>query len=229
AGLTGDEKKRMAVIMALFMGAVVFWAAFEQAPTSLNLFAKDFTDRNIFGWEMPTLWLQSVNSVFIVTLAPVMAWLWVTLGKRKLDPSSPAKFAAGLLMTGLGFWIMVAAAKLVISGGVTTRVSAWWLIGSYMLQSVGELMISPVGLSSMTALAPKKYVGQMMGVWFMATSLGNLIAGLVGGQVNPENLAEMPALFNWTSLSLFAGAAVLAALVIPIRRMMATTAEGRAS
>jgi POT family proton-dependent oligopeptide transporter len=124
---------------------------------------------------------------------------------------------------------MVAAAKLVITGGVTTRVSAWWLIGSYMLQSVGELMISPVGLSSMTALAPKKYVGQMMGVWFMATSLGNLIAGLVGGQVNPENLSEMPALFNWTSLSLFAGAAVLAALVIPIRRMMATTAEGRAS
>ena len=209
--------------------AVVFWAAFEQAPTSLNLFAKDFTDRNIFGWEMPTLWLQSVNSVFIVTLAPVMAWVWVTLGKRQLDPSSPAKFAGGLLLTGLGFWIMVAAAKIVITGGVTTRVSAWWLIGSYMLQSVGELMISPVGLSSMTALAPKKYVGQMMGVWFMATSLGNLIAGLVGGQVNPENLAEMPALFNWTSLSLFAGAAVLAALVVPIRRMMATTSEGRAS
>lgn len=228
AGLTGDEKKRMAVIMALFVGAVVFWAAFEQAPTSLNLFAKDFTDRNVFGWEMPTLWLQSVNSVFIVTLAPVMAWIWVTLGKRKLDPSSPAKFAGGLLLTGLGFWIMVAAAKIVITGGPATRVSAWWLIGSYMMQSVGELMISPVGLSSMTALAPKKYVGQMMGVWFMATSLGNLIAGLVGGQVNPENLAEMPSLFNWTAISLFGGAAVLAMLVIPIRRMIATTAEGKA-
>ena len=106
-------------ITAEMLGSVVFWAAFEQAPTSLNLFAKDFTDRNIFGWEMPTLWLQSVNSVFIVTLAPVMGALWLSLGNR--NPSSPAKFAGGLFLTGLGFWIMVAAAKIVITGGVSTR------------------------------------------------------------------------------------------------------------
>ncbi len=220
AGLDTDEKKRMAIILVLFLFAIVFWSAFEQAPTSLNLFAADFTDRNLFGWEVPILWLQSVNSFFVITLAPVFAALWVTMAKRGKELSSPAKFAFGLLFAGLGFYLMVAAANAVIAGGEGTRVSMWWLTGSYLLQTIGELSLSPVGLSSMTKLSPRRFVGQMMGVWFMATALGNLIAGLVGGHVDPNNLAEMPRLFERTAYSLFIATAVLALLVVPIRRMM---------
>lgn len=220
AGLSGSEKKRIAVIIVLFIFATIFWSAFEQAPTSLNLFAADFTDRVLFGWEVPILWLQSVNSLFVITLAPVFAALWVTLAKRGYDLSSPTKFAFGLFFAGLGFLLMVAAANKVISGEVA-RVSMWWLTGSYLLQTLGELSLSPVGLSSMTKLAPRRFVGQMMGVWFMAAALGNLIAGLVGGHVDPENLQEMPALFQRTALSLFIATAVLGAMIVPIRRMMA--------
>ena len=220
-GLTRDEKKRVAVIIVLFIFAVIFWSAFEQAPTSLNLFARDYTDRVIFGWEMPTLWLQAVNSLFVIALAPVFGMVWVRMGKK--NPSSPAKFAFGLLFAGLGFALMIFAANAVIAGGGAVRVSPWWLVGSYLLQTIGELSLSPVGLSSMVTLAPRKFKGQMMGVWFMAAALGNLIAGIVGGHVDPEKLEEMPKLFTQTTMSLFIAAAVLALMVIPIRRMMANT------
>ncbi len=220
AGLDTGEKKRMAVILILAVFATIFWAAFEQAPTSLNLFAADFTDRNLFGWEVPILWLQSVNSFFVITLAPVFAALWVAMAKRGREFSSPAKFAFGLFFAALGFWIMVAAAKAVIAGGEGTRVSMWWLTGSYFLQTLGELSLSPVGLSSMTKLSPRRFVGQIMGVWFLATALGNLIAGLVGGHVDPNNVAEMPMLFQRTAFSLFIATAVLALMIVPIRRMM---------
>jgi POT family proton-dependent oligopeptide transporter len=220
AGLNTDEKKRVAVIVVLFIFATIFWSAFEQAPTSLNLFARDFTDRVIFGWEMPVTWVQAVNSLFVILLAPVFAYVWIALGKRGKDPSSPAKFAFGLFFAGLGFLVMVLAANNVISGGEAVRVSLWWLTISYFLQTVGELALSPVGLSSMTKLAPRRFVGQMMGVWFLASALGNLIAGIVGGHVDPERLQEMPRLFQRTAMSLFIAAAVLGAMVIPIRRMM---------
>ncbi len=220
AGLTGDEKKRVGVIVVLFVFATIFWSAFEQAPTSLNLFARDFTDRMLFGWEVPTLWLQSVNSLFVILLAPVFAAVWVALGRRGKDPSSPAKFAFGLFFAGLAFLVMVAASNRVISAGAAVRVSMLWLSASYFLQTLGELALSPVGLSSMTKLAPRKFVSQMMGVWFMAAALGNLIAGLVGGHVDPNKLQEMPALFQRTAISLFLAAFVLALLVVPIRRMM---------
>jgi proton-dependent oligopeptide transporter, POT family len=226
AKLTGHEKKGVAVIVVLFVFATIFWAAFEQAPTSLNLFARDFTDRTLLGWEVPTLWLQSANSFFVVTLAPVFAWLWVSLGRRGLELSSPAKFSFGLLLAGLGFLVMVAAANRVIAGGgAAIKVSMLWLVLSYFLQTLGELSLSPVGLSSMTKLAPKKFVGQMMGVWFMASALGNLIAGLVGGHVDPEKLEQMPQLFQRTAFSLFIAAAVLGAMVVPIRRMMGERAN----
>ena len=220
AGLNTDEKKRVAVIVVLFIFATIFWSAFEQAPTSLNLFAADFTDRMLFGWEVPILWLQSINSFFVITFAPVFAALWMSLGRRGNNPSSPAKFAAGLFFAGLGFLVMVLAANKVIDSGGALKVSMMWLTVSYLLQTFGELSLSPVGLSSMTKLAPRRFAGQMMGVWFMAAALGNLIAGIVGGHVDPENLNEMPALFQRTAMSLFIAAAVLAALVIPIRKMM---------
>jgi proton-dependent oligopeptide transporter, POT family len=222
-GVNTDEKKRIGVIFVLFVFAIVFWGAFEQAPTSLNLFARDFTDRQFGGFEMPATWFQSVNSFFVIVLAPVAAWVWLSLGRRNRDLSSPGKFAFGLAMAGIGFVLMIFAANIVVRSGGTTLVSPWWLVGSYFFQTVGELALSPVGLSSMTKLSPRKYVGQMMGIWFTASALGNLIGGLVGGHVDPEKLDQMPELFTRTSLSLFIAAVVLAVLIIPIRRMMATT------
>ncbi len=226
-GLTGDEIKRVLVIMVLFLFAMVFWSAFEQAPTSLNLFAHDFTDRMVGSFEIPATWFQSVNAFFIIVLAPVFAAVWTGMGKRGFNPSSPAKFAFGLAMAGVGFVIMSFAARAVVSSGGTMLVSPWWLVGSYFFQTVGELSLSPVGLSSMTKLSPRKYVGQMMGIWFTASALGNLIGGLVGGHVDPEKLEQMPSLFDRTSLSLFIATIILGLLVIPIRRMMKNVhAEG---
>lgn len=220
-GLTGDEKKRSAVIFVLFVFAAIFWAAFEQAPTSLQLFANDFTDRNLFGFAMPATWFQSVNSLFIIIFSPIFAALWVTLAKKNLDLSSPAKFALGLALAGIGFQLMVYAANTVVAGGGNVLVSPWWLIASYLFQTWGELCLSPVGLSSMTKLAPRRYVGQMMGIWFLAASVGNLVAGLVGGHVDPTKLEQTPAVFSGTAIALFVSTAVLLAMVVPIRRMMA--------
>ena len=222
-GVNTDEKKRIAVIFVLFLFAIVFWGAFEQAPTSLNLFARDFTDREIGGFLVPATWFQSINSFFVITLAPVAAAVWLSLGRRNRDLSSPGKFAIGLAFAGIGFVLMIFAANIVVNGGTGTLVSPWWLVGSYFFQTVGELSLSPVGLSSMTKLSPRKYVGQMMGIWFTASALGNLIGGLVGGHVDPEQLDQMPELFTRTSLSLFIAAVVLGLLIIPIRRMMAST------
>ena len=221
AGLTGDEKKRIAVILVLFVFSMIFWAAFEQAPTSLNLFARDFTDRTFGAWDMPASWFQSTESFFVVLFAPVMAALWLTLGKKGRDPSSPAKFAFGLAAAGVGFYAMTVAANRVAGSGGLLKVSPMWLVLCYFTHAIGELAVSPVGLSSMTKLAPRRFVGQMMGVWFTATALGNLFAGIVGGQVDPEKLDQMPLLFQRTANSLFIAALVLLALVIPIRRMMA--------
>jgi proton-dependent oligopeptide transporter, POT family len=218
--LTTGEKKRMAVIFVLFVFASIFWAAFEQAPTSLNLFAKDFTNRTFFGWEVPALWYQSINSLFIIICAPLVGATWVAMAKRRMELSSPSKFALGLLFAAIGFGVMIPAANAVVHSGGALKVSSWWLTISYFFQTIGELSLSPVGLSSMTKLSPRKYVGQMMGIWFLAASVGNLIAGLVGGNVDPEKLEVMPGLFLWTTVALVVAAAAIGLLVVPIRRMM---------
>jgi len=219
-GLNSDEKKRVAVIVVLFVAAAIFWAAFEQAPTSLNLFAKDFTDRQFGSFEVPALWYQSINSFFIIIFAPVFAALWVWLAKRNINISSPFKFALGLAFAGVGFLIMIYPSNMLVAAHGALKVSGIWLTLSYLFQTFGELSLSPVGLSSMTKLSPRRFVGQMMGIWFLATSVGNLIAGLVGGSVDPEKLEQTPMLFTWTTIALFASAAVLALLAIPIARMM---------
>jgi POT family proton-dependent oligopeptide transporter len=220
-GLTTQEKKRSAVIFVLFVFAAIFWAAFEQAPTSLQLFAKDFTDRHMFGMEVPATWFQSVNSLFIIIFSPIFAALWVWMAKRGLEISSPSKFALGLAFAGVGFLLMLFAANDVVASGGKTLVSPWWLVASYLLQTWGELCVSPVGLSSMTKLAPRQYVGQMMGIWFLAASVGNLVAGLVGGRVDPTKLEQTPIVFNGTAIALFVSTAIIAAMIIPIRNMMA--------
>jgi POT family proton-dependent oligopeptide transporter len=218
---TADERKRTVVVLVLFLAAAVFWAAFEQAPTSLNLFAKDFTDRMAFGWEIPIAWFNSINAFFVIVFAPVMAAVWTWWSKRPGgDLSSPAKFVLGLALAGIGFALMVLPANAIVASGGILKVSGWWLVFCYLFHSIGELCVSPVGLSSMTKLAPRRYLGQMMGIWFLATALGNLIAGLVGGNVNPENLPETPKLFLMTTVFCFGAAALLGLLVGPIRRMM---------
>ena len=211
-GLTRDERKRVAVIPLLFLAAAVFWSGFEQAGSSMNLFAERLTDRVVFGWEAPASWLQSINPLFIVVLAPVFGLLWVWLGAR--NPSIPVKFAYGLVQLGLGFFVLAWGSTFTADGDL---VSPMWLIMTYFFHTTGELCLSPVGLSSITKLSPKRFVGQMMGIWFMATALGSLLAGLVAGLI--ESL-PLPQLFGTVGL-IVAGAGLLILLVSgPVSRLV---------
>jgi proton-dependent oligopeptide transporter, POT family len=185
-GLESRQKKRIVVIFFLFIGAAMFWSGFEQAGSSMNLFADRLTDRVIVGWEMPASWLQSVNPLFIIAFAPVFGWLWVWLGSR--EPSIPVKFGLGLLLLGSGFLVMAWASTFTMDGG---KVTPLWLIMTYFLHTAGELCLSPIGLSSVTKLSPRRLVGQMMGIWFMGSALGNLIAGLVAGQFETLPLPDL--------------------------------------
>jgi len=196
--LTGRQKKRVFVIFLLFVAAALFWSGFEQAGSSMNLFAERLTDRMVLGWEMPASLLQSINPFFIIVLAPVFGALWVWLSHRSKEPSIPVKFGAGLLLLGVSFLVMMWAATQASS---THRVTPYFLIAAYFLQTCGELSLSPVGLSSVTKLAPRRLVSQMMGTWFMGSALGNLIAGLVAG--NFETM-PLPELFG--RVAMFAGA-----------------------
>ncbi len=199
-GLNPEEKKKMIVIFLLVLGAAVFWSGFEQAGSALNLFAENYTQRIIGGWEMPASWLQSVNSMFIIILAPLFGTLWIKLAQRNLNPRTPIKFAFGLIFLALGFLVMYFGAKFVADA---TRASMFYLIFTYFLHTVGELSLSPVGLSTTTKLAPKRYSGQMMGMWFVGTALGNLVAGLVAGGFDPNEIGQVPDLFMtmvWTGM-----------------------------
>ena len=186
------EKKKTGLILLLFVTSALFWAGFEQSGSSFNLFAERYTVREFRGWTIPAGWFQSLGPVFIITLAPVMAGLWVRLSRRGIDPSIPAKFGIALLFLAGGFAVMSAGAAVVVKKGAALPT---WLIITYLLHTIGELCLSPVGLSSVTKLAPRRLVGQMMGIWFLATSLGNLIAGLLAGRLNSERLDQMPAQF----------------------------------
>jgi POT family proton-dependent oligopeptide transporter len=218
AGLSGAERSRVYVMAALFIACAMFWAGFEQTGASLNLFAERYTDRNIFGWEMPAGVLQAVNPLFIILFAPVFAGLWLTLGKRGKDLSPPAKFSAGLILMGLGFFVMYLASHYVLA---SQKVLPTWLILTYMLHTWGELCLSPVGLSSMTKLAPPRFVGQVMGVWFLAIALGNNLAGQLSSEYDASNLQSLPGLF----LKIFwwgvIGSAVMLVLTPVLKRLMA--------
>ena len=209
----GVERKRVLAIMVLFVFASLFWAGFEQAGSSLNLFADRLTRTSLLGWSFPSSWFQTVQPLFIILMAPVFAALWVRMGAK--EPSSPAKFAYGLLFVSLGFLILVPAAKMFESTGV--KVSPMWLVTLYFLHTVGELVLSPVGLSTVTKLAPERMVGSMMGVWFLSIALGNLIGGEVAGYFETFPLPRLFAIVFFTTA---ASAVVLALLVKPIRRLM---------
>ena len=208
-GLAADEKKRLVVIVWLCLLAAVFWSGFEQAGSSMNLVARDWTDRMVGGWEMPASWLQNVNPIFIVAFAPVFAWLWVALARRKAEPSAAVKFALGLLLLAVGFFV---AAWGYAGASAETPAALRWLIVTYFFHTVGELCLSPVGLSAMTKLAPAGRTGQMMGLWFIAAAFGNLIAGLVAGQIEDLPPAELFTQVAW----IIAGAGVVAFGLSPL-------------
>jgi proton-dependent oligopeptide transporter, POT family len=219
AGLTAEEKKRGVVLVVLFMGAALFFSGYEQAGSSLNLFAQRYTDRALgwFDFVIPAGWFQSLNSLFIFIFAPFFAWAWVALARRNLNPSAPAKFAFGLMLMGSGFLVMAAAATIVASG---SKVLPYWLITTYLLHTFGELCLSPVGLSYYTKLTPKRFVGQMMGMWFMGLSLGNLVAGLIAGQFDATNVAAMPGQYMHIVYFSMGLGAFLLVISRPIKKLM---------
>jgi proton-dependent oligopeptide transporter, POT family len=185
--MRGDlDGQRLAAVFVFFIAAMIFWAIFEQAGITIALFGQELTRNSAGGFPFPAAWFQSLNSLFVIILAPLFALAWLRLGKHQ--PSSPAKFAFGLFFLGLSFLLMVPAAMLTAEG----RVSPLWLVGLFFLQTVGELLLSPVGLSTMTRLAPPHLVGLVLGVWFLAAAWGNKLAGILGSgytSTDPQGLA----------------------------------------
>jgi POT family proton-dependent oligopeptide transporter len=207
-----EERKRLYVVLVLFLGAAVFWSVFEQQGSTLNLFAERDTDTTIFGYRFPASWFQSLNSLFIITLAPAFAWLWLRLGSR--NPSELVKFTIGLALVGLGFLVLIEAARLAETG---VRVSPWWLVATYFLHTAGELCLSPVGMSAVTKLAPARIAGLTMGVWFLALSVGNYLGGRVAALYEGFSL---PQLFGAVAVYALAAALLLGILIRPIQRML---------
>jgi len=211
---TPVERKRLAAILVFFLFASLFWSAFEQAGSTLNLFADRFTRTSILGFSFPSSWFQSVNSMFLWIFAPVFAWLWIALGRR--EPSSPAKFAYGLFFVGLGFLVIAGGA--LVSGPAGGRVSPLWLLTVYLCHTIGELCLSPVGLSTMTKLAPARVASQVMGIWFLATSVGNFVGGQVAGLFEKFPL---PHLFGAVFAVCMLFTLVAIAVARPVKRLMA--------
>ena len=211
-GLTTIEKKRVGVIAVTFVAGACFWSGFEQAGSSMNLFAERLTNRMIAGWEMPASWLQSVNSLFIILFAPVFSALWLGLGRR--NPSIPVKMALGLIQLGLGFAVIAWASQY---AAPEHPVSPNWLVLTYFFHTTGELCLGPIGLSSTTKLAPPRYAGQMMGIWFMGVALGNLIAGRVGGLIAS---LPLPRLFGAVMLFSVGTGLLLLMFTKPLKKWM---------
>jgi POT family proton-dependent oligopeptide transporter len=195
--LDGNEKRRLGALFLVCIASICFWAGFEQAGSSLNLFGRDYTDRMIGSFEIPPAWFQSANSFFIIILSPFFAALWINLGKRMIDPSYGFKCAIGLIIMATGFIVMFLAAQIAASG---LKVAPYWLVMTYFLHTVGELCLSPVALSAVSKLSPKRFAGQMMGVFVLTYSIGNVVAGLLAGNFDPSRLDEMPGLYMQISL-----------------------------
>ena len=211
---TGQEWMRIGAILILFAVATIFWGAYEQAGSTLTLFAERHTRLEVFGFSFPSSWFQTVQPIFVILLAPVFAWLWIRLATR--EPSVPAKFGLGLLFMSLSFFVLVPAGLMASGEGV--RVSPWWLVASYAISELGELCVSPVGLSAVTKLAPVRILGLMMGVWFLSNAFGNKLAGYAAGFVSSMPLQQ---LFGTVAGILAVAAIVMFVLLKPIRGLMA--------
>lgn len=217
AGLTTVERRRIVVLLVLVLASAAFWAGYEQAGSSLNLFAERHTDRLIGAFEIPAGWFQSVPAIFVILLAPLMAWLWTALAARHRDFSVITKFALALVGMALGFLVMVGAAKAL---GANGSAGPMWLVLTYLLHTIGELALSPVGMSATTHLAPKRFSGQAMGLWFTSIAMGNLLASRLAGSLEGADAGGMAHYFGsmfWFGI----GAALLLLLTLPLLRRWA--------
>jgi POT family proton-dependent oligopeptide transporter len=214
AAFTAAEWRRIVAIVVLFVFAILFWAGYEQAGSTLALMADRNTRLEVFGLPFPSSWLQSLQPIFVVMLAPVFAALWVRLGRR--EPSVPVKFGLGLLFMGLAFVIMLPAGA-AVDGDATLKVSPWPLIAWNLFSELGELSLSPVGLSAITKLSPARIVGLMMGVWFLSIAFGNKLAGSLAGYVSTMPLYSM---FGSVAAALIVTAVIMFLLSQPVRRLM---------
>lgn len=210
------DAKRLAAIGIFFIAAMIFWAIFEQAGTTLSLFADQLTRTNVAGVPFPSSWFQSLNPIFVILLTPLIAGIWIKLSYNQ--PNSAVKFALGLFFLSTSFLLMVPAATLASEG----RVSPLWLVGLYFLFTVGELMLSPVGLSAMTQLAPKQTTGLVLGIWFLAAALGNKVAGIIGSSFSATDPDGMALSF----LSQAGLVAVAAALMLALAPMVKRLSDG---
>jgi len=208
-GWTTPERNRLLALLVLFGASSIFWALYEQAGSTLNLFAQRNTDTTLFGWSFPPSWFQAVPPIFVITMAPAFAWLWLKLGPR--EPSSPAKFVIGLVFVSAGF------AVLMIPAASGAKASPLWLVLTYFLHVVGEMCLSPIGLSVTTKLAPTPVQGLMMGVWFMSISVGSYLGGRVASLYEAYALQT---LFGVVAASALVAAIILALLLRPIGRMV---------
>ena len=212
--LTRDDWKRIAVVFIFFFFTILFWGAYEQKGASLNLFADRLVSTQIFGTSFPITFLQSLTGTFVIILAPIFSWLWIRMGSKQ--PSSPTKFAFGLVFIGLAFMLMVPASL----GTAEGKVTFLWLVGLYFLAVCGEMCLSPVGLSTVTKLAPLKLVGVMMGIWFLAAAAGNKLAGYLSTFFVSSNPERMATLYGGIAIGLIVSAGILALLTPAIKRMM---------
>jgi len=213
-GFTATEWKRIGAMGVFFVFAAIFWGAYEQAGSSLNLFGDRYTTLRVLGFSFPSSWYVSIQAIFVILLAPAFAWLWIRLGKY--EPTTPTKFAFGLFFVGLSFLFLLIPAS-AIQGTPGLRVSPFWLVGCYFIQELGELCISPVGLSVFTKLAPVKIVGMMLGLWFLADSVGNKVAGYAAGFISSAPLTQ---LFGVVGAVCVGASLVAFAIVKPVKRLM---------
>ena len=217
----GSRQRDMVIAMLIIFGFnVLFWMFFEQAGSSFNFLAQNIVNRDLGGWIFPVGWFQSVNSIAIITLAPVMAWLWVKMGKA--NPSIPRKFGLGLIFNGLAFLLLMLA----LSGMVdpqTLKIPFWTLFMVYVIQSVGELCLSPIGLSMTTKLAPARLTGLAMGGWFLSVAIGNNLSGIFASSVSGEGGMTVESAHAGYTFGFWAllGAGVVLFLIAPlIQRLM---------
>ena len=194
AGLNSSEKKNLVLLSLLFIGAAAFWSGFDQSASSLSIFARDYTDLSVSGYIIPIGWLQFANPIFVVIFAPIFAGTWMHLARKNLNPSLPIKFALGLVLMAISFMVMLYAVDLAI---VSSPVGMRWLIITYLLQTWGELTLSPVGLAAFSKYSPKKYIGQMFGLWFTASAIGGVLAGLLGGDALGSGLDSISPVFGF--------------------------------
>jgi POT family proton-dependent oligopeptide transporter len=211
--LTTDDYKRLAAVVVFFLFVSIFWGAYEQAGSTLNLFADRHTRLDLAGFSFPSSWFQSVPALFVIVLAPVFAWLWTRLGDRQ--PSTPAKFVWGLFFAGFAFLLLIPAGRFAEQGSL---VSPMWLIGAYFILELGEMCLSPVGLSAVTKLAPSQLVGLAMGIWFLSNSAGNILAGWAATFFSTMPLGT---LFSYSAIATMAAGAVLLLLLKPVKGLMA--------